>query len=697
MVQKLFSHRILLVPLVFSAVAAGAVLVPFNHWNMLFHFFDVAVARQTGHFLDLTGILHLREGAEIRLLRASLEASDIRWSLCSPIFYLIALALFLAWNRAAMVRTLLTAMTAGSMCAIPAIVVFTTATLVRAYDGPELHVLALNMLGAGVAAALIASANSLVSFACGTATVPVEEATPIVDRWNRYIAGAYRAPMNTDELDVEEVEGEDQDEQLDSILLFPLQWYHTRKRLRLAGGVPTLVTLAAVALLWIAPLKEATISERYQIAAEHAVRTSDYSAAEVCYERLAQRDGWHSAAKLELARLSNLRGDRHAARVAMEELAESDADEQAEAHLWLAKDLRERAGELTTAQKEQLRQHLEQVVRALPEDIVAREMLAEWFLAAGQLARAVPSLKMIVDKRPEMCFLLADGLIQTDQPAEAEAYLARASSRFGELVTADPGDATARANWGRAELRLGNLEKAHALLSHELAATDVRCQALLANCVLLQVKQMLLSQQPDWEQALQHVKRALEIRPRDPAILTQMSAWAVAYPEMRDEIRDWFEALAESDDETWAARFVLGNIAWTNQNFDQAIRNYERAHELQPDNAAVMNNLAFALSQHRKDQLPRALGLMEKTAEVGISTPKNAAEAQIARGLILLEAQQWEDAILHLEKALPIISDREAVHRGLATAYRALGFADVANSYLRRARELADTLAPVVQ
>ena len=172
-------------------------------------------------------------------------------------------------------------------------------------------------------------------------------------------------------------------------------------------------------------------------------------------------------------------------------------------------------------------------------------------------------------------------------------------------------------------------------------------------------------------------------------VLTQMSAWAVAHPAMRDAIRKWVEPLSTSEDETWAARFTLGNIAWANEDFELAITNYERAHELQPENAIVMNNLAFALSQHRKEQLPRAIGLAKRAAEVGISSPENAAEAQISYGLILLESERWEEAIPRLERSLALFPDREAVHRGLAKAYRELGFSDVAGTYQRRAEELA--------
>ena len=122
-------------------------------------------------------------------------------------------------------------------------------------------------------------------------------------------------------------------------------------------------------------------------------------------------------------------------------------------------------------------------------------------------------------------------------------------------------------------------------------------------------------------------------------------------------------------------RFHLANLAVQNKDYKAAAERYREILAQQPENAAVLNNLAWVLSEMRD---PAALGYAEKAYAKGSSSPGiqdtygwllvNAGETK--RGIDILTravaaAPREADIRMHLAKALLKSGDKAGARREL--------------------------------
>jgi Flp pilus assembly protein TadD len=141
------------------------------------------------------------------------------------------------------------------------------------------------------------------------------------------------------------------------------------------------------------------------------------------------------------------------------------------------------------------------------------------------------------------------------------------------------------------------------------------------------------------------------------------------------------------------AHFIRGTSAMMKNDLETATLHLELAAESLEMVPAVLNNLAVALATRDDRDLDRALILVDKAIERSPEQPYFFE----TRGQILLKLEQFQEAISSFEKAMPAEALAVQVHRGLATAYAALGQAELAQGHERiaAAAELAKSGAPV--
>ncbi len=146
------------------------------------------------------------------------------------------------------------------------------------------------------------------------------------------------------------------------------------------------------------------------------------------------------------------------------------------------------------------------------------------------------------------------------------------------------------------------------------------------------------------------------------------------------------QALEEAivrDDRLPAPQLLLASLYEVAGEYDKAIERYRKLRELAPDNALVMNNLAYALAV-RKNNIQEALPLAEKAHELA----KNAPNVSDTLGWIYHLAGQNDKAVKILEEAAREGSRNAEMHLHFAIVSAEVGNKLAAEVALQRALEI---------
>ncbi|UCV17298.1 XrtA/PEP-CTERM system TPR-repeat protein PrsT [Ferribacterium limneticum] len=132
-----------------------------------------------------------------------------------------------------------------------------------------------------------------------------------------------------------------------------------------------------------------------------------------------------------------------------------------------------------------------------------------------------------------------------------------------------------------------------------------------------------------------------------------------------------------------AFRVYLGDRASGQRNFAQAVNHYQAALELQPNNALILNNLAWASGQLKS---PKALEYAEKANQLAPNQP--AFMDTLA--MLLADKGEPAKAVELLRKALTAAPQASAIQLNLAKVLIASGKKDEARKELEALSKLGD-------
>jgi len=116
------------------------------------------------------------------------------------------------------------------------------------------------------------------------------------------------------------------------------------------------------------------------------------------------------------------------------------------------------------------------------------------------------------------------------------------------------------------------------------------------------------------------------------------------------------------------------------KQYKESIRSYEKALKLAPDNALVLNNLAYSLSE-RGEQLERCLDMAKIAVE---KEPDNGAYLD-TMGWIYFKMEKYEEARVWIEKAVSLGHAGAVVQEHLGDVYLKLGNKEKAMEYWTKA------------
>ena len=287
----------------------------------------------------------------------------------------------------------------------------------------------------------------------------------------------------------------------------------------------------------------------------------------------------------------------------------------------------------------------EQAVRHKPSLKRAGAMLGISMVRAGDLRGAIPHLGKAFKDPPDAALGEQCGLV-----------LLEAHHKLGEL---DDAVAIARrlleANPSNTEV----LYSAYRLYSDLGSRTIARLVREGRDSARLhQVTAELLEAQGDYPQAVEQYRRAIEKDPQLPGIHRALGvALLNASPDAagRNEARKEFQRELAANPVDYHSEYQLGEIYWTKEEHEEAVKRYRRAVELNG----------------------------------------NFVDALIALGKVHTVRGEAAQALAYLEKAARLDPENEVVHYRLSQAYRKMGRLDDAKREAKQFEELREAAASI--
>ena len=244
------------------------------------------------------------------------------------------------------------------------------------------------------------------------------------------------------------------------------------------------------------------------------------------------------------------------------------------------------------------------------------EQFADGYLLLGQL-HSIPGgdaakAREAIDKAAE--------LFKDDKEKLAETMLLRAQLQgdpedmlkdINKALELFPHNTDALLMRARVHQAQGDAEKAKADLDEAL-----KQQPELLEAVMLRI--MFAEQEGRYADAIKDIKRLLRLDPENLQLRLQLALYYSAMEQPRSAL-EVVEEILKDDPENWIALRVRGDSRLSIGKHEEAIADYEKALQQQPEDTGILNNLAWTLATSPIDKLrdgERAIELAEKAAEL---------------------------------------------------------------------------------
>jgi cellulose synthase operon protein C len=393
--------------------------------------------------------------------------------------------------------------------------------------------------------------------------------------------------------------------------------------------------------------------------AQLALRRGDPDAATARYRALLKNDPGNLPALMGLAQMALRDNDRAEAERYLTSAAEHNPD--AVQPRLLKAQLAYAAGD-----RERARGHADEVLNLDSDNLLGLLMRARLELDANDTQRAGTTLDRLQRRvgnlptvQPDVLFRLAQMQLQLGRTDTARVNL-------NQVVSAQASHVDALTVLAQLEISDSNWTPARRLIEQVKAAAPDRPLHLVLEGDLHRTR-------GETERALEHYEQAAAEGSRDAVfrlVAMHQSAGDV------EAVIATLEPRARANPDDSALVFTLAGGLLSANRLDEAREHYERLRERLPQNAVVLNNLAWIYFQQGDD---RARELAERAHELA---PQNAAIMDTL-GIILLRDDEVDRARDLLRQAAEASGDNPTIRYHLATAHRRAGDTAEARDLLR--------------
>jgi tetratricopeptide (TPR) repeat protein len=466
-------------------------------------------------------------------------------------------------------------------------------------------------------------------------------------------------------------------------------WVFTRRLGLLAQGMPALLLAVGFVVLWSGQGDgpDRDLISRYDLAVERALASDDLVSAKVYVRKLVLLDEPGPRTRYALARLAEHEGDLPRASRLMSDLAPYPGSGYPAAHFWVAQRLLDRQAPDSSrppAVNQEVIHHLEQSLQSPDNRPQAHPWLAELYLALGDAEQAAKYLEEAAPQRPELYLQLAEVQLRRRDNVRFQRAAKQALDHFQTRVAADPKDVAARIAWARVCRLDGKLDEAEKILQDGLAISeDASLRPPLTQVYLAMADRLDGNELRELGKRLELLGHALQATPDDPEVVNRLAMFVRGSEPLADATRVQLRDLLAQGQSPATVHLLVGATAAADGRWEQARLHLEQAYRLNSRLPALLNHLAWAVTQGETPDLERALRLADEAVKLAADQPPMRA----TRGRILARLQRWQDALTDLEAVLADSDEQAELHAVLAEVYTALGDPEMAERHQTRAGE----------
>ncbi|OYP34405.1 tetratricopeptide repeat protein [Rhodopirellula sp. MGV] len=333
---------------------------------------------------------------------------------------------------------------------------------------------------------------------------------------------------------------------------------------------------------------------------------------------------------------------------------------------------------------------LELICDADSKDINVRKMYTDYAIFRRRYAAAIEMLDELSQTEPLLGLKAAELSRRIGDTDKAELYATKALDKAQEMQKDDPMNASLAFMVARNQLFLERHSDAIRTLkgSLEIAQTEQEKKMLtlgLGDAIVAYVNYIEKSPTDTVSERLRVMRMlevAVQIAPNNPRVVTMLADHVLGNLDESDkDVVSVRNALVKGSP-LWISHFIKGTAALMKEDVDNAELHLGLAADLNDKSAAVLNNLAVALTMREDADLERALQVSDKAIE---STPMPTPHFFETRGQILFRMERYRDAISDLEQSLTSPSLALKAHEMLAQCYDKVGDSELADEHRREA------------
>jgi tetratricopeptide (TPR) repeat protein len=338
------------------------------------------------------------------------------------------------------------------------------------------------------------------------------------------------------------------------------------------------------------------------------------------------------------------------------------------------------------------------------KDPVLLELRTDYFLAVGQIDRAIASLSQLAEVQPDRWFPLAELLLARGDQIAARSALSRAAQIYSQRMSENPQSIDDRLRTATAMARLGELDPAIEILNAGWRfEQDPAISNALSELFLLKFQKarfangapetlwQSLQQSRKWNPSNKNVYEAIVILHSDPGSTN-----------IRSDIRKQIEQWISENPQATEPLFALSNLDAQEGKIDQAIASLEKVLSFDPNSPPALNNLAWLIASNAPQQVTgdnpadnrtnslrlERLTLAEKYARAALEASPNSSSFRDTLGTILLRQSRSTEALAEFEVSLRTSKNPIQTLETISKVYRDMGEQALADEYQQRADQL---------
>ena len=334
---------------------------------------------------------------------------------------------------------------------------------------------------------------------------------------------------------------------------------------------------------------------------------------------------------------------------------------------------------LDQPQRNDLGRLLHSLNQASPADMGISQLYCDYLIAAEKHVEALPLLAKLAETQPMRSLQAAAILRDLTRDEEATQVVEETLQQLSELLNSNPRSKEVSLAVAHCQQFLQRHQDAIRTLNSAIESAEFDADKTKLRQTLREFDQTQAS--PSGANEVDQPNLTNAQSPRN-----SKHHFLLHHDRAFDRLQPALDRLPPS-----VAHYVIGTRSLFAGDSKTAIKHLEIARQLAPDNDAILNNLACAMSRDPKSDLQEALAISNES--IG-RTPNTLPQFYETRGQILFKLKRYAEAIPDLKRAITVPAIASNAHASLTECYLATGDTELAEKHRKAAEKASQKTQP---